>query len=846
MTAGLAIDTLVIDISMVNEARLFTIDEEPVPVVTVRLERLFYHDGDREDNELRKTYDKTAIREVILAILNHNDVVKLLPIDETNNNLYHRKVKLGSGTRLSFVFKLQTSLTFGDLKNVKSIRAALSKWECSMYHHRLNVNHGLDARLIFNLFGIHPFHVNKIVLETKIDQTIKTYVNEKSSESQKKTWGPTFCKWIKETSDTVVEIGVRNWTIDHKEADQKRLRFPVKVLTMRVEGRFVTQMRNAVSVIEWKRKMLGILVDEFSDDYTPESLEKLAYSHHQFIQESAYIHLSWMPEGLWNIRLPEDQNKTVEELLFDATITVGGIKKRLFRSINKIKESTGLYYLTTKKTLLRDAETFAMQLMEKVNATKEFQEDKSLDNPEGHCIIVGRKTEWDKERALLQRKQNSVNMTAVQMNHRKRTSNKVSADRTVSEPVVAARSDDTVITNDKSVVVPETETLDVEPTPAVTDEIRRAPTSNDSTDQETSTEAKLVNAGGKDDTTHVEATKATEMQPESCNDSSIPPISDAELAVEAPSSTPFATLFEDMMPGLKTHFEEIKAQLQLMKDDYKNVRVQKQRMKEENENVRAQNKHLKEECEERRARHLQLLLLGNERTKLLKEFGVYLPSHLIEKDNSIMINDLLFMVQSLEAQNKRLEGEHDIIKRERDELVFIVNEQTKLLKQNGVKASLAWIDKTISLTWMEQYNSKNSTETDKASGTQIPTPKSEQDVEPTQAKAVQATSRPGSATPSKLKKDSSVMIDEVLRRVQCLEAQNQLLEDEHARIRSQHDQILVLLNEQTRILEYKMKPTHQESTRVPSPPTILRHSHGPPIVGCPVKSTTDTIATKNQ
>ncbi len=418
---------------MVNEAQLFTIDEEPVPVVTVRLERLFYNDGEDEDDDIRAIY-KNAIREVVNAILDHDDEIKLLPIDETGYK--YKKFKLASGKRRSFVFKLQTSLTFGDLKNVESIRAALTKWKCSMYHHRLNVDYGADARLMFNLFEVHPFHVNKIVLETKIDQTIKTYVNEKASETDKETWGSTFCKWIKDTNDTVVEIGVRNWTIDQKGADQARLRFPVKVLTMRVEGRFVAQIRNVVRVIDWKRKMLGILVDEFSEYYPPEFLEKVAYSHHQLIQESAYIHLSWMPEGMWNIRLPDDQKKTVEELLFDATITVGGIKKGLFRSINKIKESNGLYYLITTKTLLRDAETFAMQLMEKVNATKEFKEDKSLDNPEGHCIIIGRKTDWDKERALLQRKKNSINVTSTQMNHGKRTSNKVSADGTVSETVV--------------------------------------------------------------------------------------------------------------------------------------------------------------------------------------------------------------------------------------------------------------------------------------------------------------------------------------------------------------------------------------------------------------------------
>ena len=385
-------------------------------VIMIRLERLRNDDDDDDDDDDDRE-EAQAFSDVLCAILHRNDKVKLISIDETEETksldrfsdgetwkkyLYGLEVPMSSkGNRDVFVFKLKTTMTFREVKYMKSTMKALTKWNISMNHHRLNFRHG-DAHLIFNLFMIHPLFVNKTILARQIHTILKKYVHN-ATMNEKVNLGLDFCLWLQCTKDAVVEIGLRNWRANGIDGVVS-----TEVLTMRVDGQYIHPMKELVHRIRWNERLVGTMIEENPTLNNTSWRIKLVHRHNQHICDTAYVHVSGMPERMWHIRLPDDTEHTIQESLFHATTIAnvdGTTEQQLFRSIHKITESTGLYYLITTKDLLHEAETFAMELMAKVNMTKEFKDDSSLVNPEKHGIVVGRKADRNK---ALRRRQDST------------------------------------------------------------------------------------------------------------------------------------------------------------------------------------------------------------------------------------------------------------------------------------------------------------------------------------------------------------------------------------------------------------------------------------------------------
>jgi hypothetical protein len=575
-------------------------------VIIFRLERVLLKNNDRKDNDKLDYSSVVAVDDVFRAILHHHkNLGILLSIDETEEmkpcdafsdqvpvlvirpnyvKCWDVEISTGNRYRKVVVFKLKTSLTFREVKYTDTVMAALTKWKWSMNHHRLCVDQG-NTHLIYNLFHIHPSYVNKTILARNIHNVLKQYIKQHLSLRERDEIGIDVCAWILSTKDAVVEVGVRKWNAEYTNGTGKRIEVNTEVLTIRVERQYVPTIKNLINRIAWNEKEMGLLVEENPELNNLWRRIMLVYMQNKLCSETAYVHLSWMPSRMWKVRLPDHDNATIKDILLGATVElVDGTKAQLFRSINLIKESTGLYYLITTKELLHKAETFATDLMKKVNRTKEYKDDDTLVNPEKYSIRVGRKTDWNN------RSRRNQNDRTELPQHEKYSSREQHTRRDGMEKELGHRhrsvkgkrnklpNNTSTISNENS--VSETSTPDTTPPTTTIVSFNNITTNTQTSDI-------------------VEQTQVTDLEPSNCEENTSQSTSNEANLIEVPEVNRTTDVVR-RLERLEADFDDISMKLEECK-------LQVRLMEE----IKAQNN--------------QLLLLVKEQSALLNEHGLTLP-----------------------------------------------------------------------------------------------------------------------------------------------------------------------------------------------------------------------------
>ena len=225
-----------------------------------------------------------------------------------------------------------------------------------------------------------------------IDNRIKEYVatEVKTNVALQNKLGTAFCKWIKNTQERTVEIGMRKIFGDYENKVKETIEVDSVVLTISVEARFFIAMKEIIKSITWDERKFGIFLDE-NPSKNNDNLN-IMYDHNYLWSESAYVKITWLPEHILKLKVPHFAPRNIENiLLMKQTKNADGQKVPLFRSINKIKSNGGMYFLVTTKVLLQEAEEFASELFTKANETPELRNDESLDNPNKFSITLTQK-----------------------------------------------------------------------------------------------------------------------------------------------------------------------------------------------------------------------------------------------------------------------------------------------------------------------------------------------------------------------------------------------------------------------------------------------------------------------
>jgi hypothetical protein len=345
-----------------------------------------------------------AIQDAMKAMVNHNPNVKLLSLDgivemeslhgfssksEASNFFNVVKISQTNGIRYSALFKVTSNGTrFSELKHSEATLAAASKWNWIIRHHKLS-NDQPDVRLAFNVFMINPHLVDKEFYAANMDSAIKQYAIEKIKKDTEfaNRMKAGFCKWISNTTDKTIEVGVRKIATTWVNKAKKTIDISSVVLTISVEGRFLAQIKDIIKEMKWDVNKYGVLTNE-----NPGEVHKhieLMYEHNDLCEESAYVKVTWLPDSVLPLKLPKTAPLGLDNAILNKTIAnAQGKEIPLIRSINKIKSESGMYFLITTKELLDVAEKFITDIMTKVNKTTKIREDTSLSNPEKHQITV--------------------------------------------------------------------------------------------------------------------------------------------------------------------------------------------------------------------------------------------------------------------------------------------------------------------------------------------------------------------------------------------------------------------------------------------------------------------------
>jgi hypothetical protein len=180
---------------------------------------------------------------------------------------------------------------------------------------------------------------------------------------------------------------VRDYYTDYEDQNKETVQVESMVLTINVEGRFIGQMKDLIKSIKWDESIFGILIDENPAKRNDHIMTM--YKHNNLCMKSAYVKLEWMPETLLNCKLP-----ILAPLGFSKSLLKKQVKDsdgktvNLIRSINKIRGSSGMYFLITTKELLETAETTVTEIVEKINkSTLRLGDNSFPDNMETTVYI---------------------------------------------------------------------------------------------------------------------------------------------------------------------------------------------------------------------------------------------------------------------------------------------------------------------------------------------------------------------------------------------------------------------------------------------------------------------------
>jgi hypothetical protein len=352
-------------------------------LIIFRLEKIIKHED---------TLNLAAVTEAIKSTINNSSSTTLLSLDGQNeihslNKFTSKeqaekffkvtKTEQTQVHKFTVLFKVKTEEeSFSQIKNNAFNTITEGKW--MMRKHLLSPDQ-TDIRLAFNIFLVNPYLVNREEQGNMMDDTIKDYAKNMIDSDPKAAnkFGSAFCKWIKQTKERTIEIGIRKFSADYEDSKNETIEVNSMVLTVNVEGRFLPQLKDLIKMIKWDENIFGVFIEENPSKRNENIM--MMYKHNNLCTKSAYVKITWMPEKLLAVKIPRLAPTGFTNALLKKKVKDANEKTvNLFRSINKIREKSGMYFLITTKELLETAQETVTEMMEKINKSTLRRNDESF------------------------------------------------------------------------------------------------------------------------------------------------------------------------------------------------------------------------------------------------------------------------------------------------------------------------------------------------------------------------------------------------------------------------------------------------------------------------------------
>jgi hypothetical protein len=332
-----------------------------------------------------------AVEAIVKAIINDKNETMLISMDgqfvvnqmttrgfgtqDSYNMFVKAAVAWSKGkrsVRTSCTIRVSTNMTFGEILTSDEVKRASSEHKMKLYIHHLGCDEP-EAKLIFNVFMVNPYFTNKLDFEERVNNTLKLFVS-KAHNDVKTRLNPAFCTYVTKTNDNIIEIGKREWFSEFETDDKGAYDMKATVFTVKCRGDKFMQVKELIKTIKWYEADFGIFKEENPHNNGSDDMVRTAIRHNALCNTGAYVKVMDLPPASLKIKVKYMHMvpDTIEQHIMRKGLEKG---EKMFRSINVINKETGLYYITTTKKMLGEAEIFLGKLFEKLNNNKEHEDN---------------------------------------------------------------------------------------------------------------------------------------------------------------------------------------------------------------------------------------------------------------------------------------------------------------------------------------------------------------------------------------------------------------------------------------------------------------------------------------
>lgn len=351
------------------------------------------------------TYNIAAATDAIVAaIVNSHEDIKVLSLD--GKNVINKLKSFGSlptlrrfvksieaetakkdGVRYTSLFKLLSTVPLRDIKKNEDVRYATSEWKWSMYNHQLSMDH-VEAKLIFNIFMVNPYATHKNMLQDKINERLKDFIKHSATQELRNKLSESFCKWVKNTNDNIIEVGNRLWKANYNTQDGDFREIEAEIFTIKADGTMALKVKDLIKAIKWDERTFGLIKDENPELNCTNTMIKIAHQHNHFCNTFKYLKVTNLPLESMNIKVPEYNNRTVEQILLEEeTTSMNNNSTYMIHSVIKINR-IGTHYMLVQEGNVEEAQIFLSKLFATVSVMDEHKDNYLFVDSENSVIGV--------------------------------------------------------------------------------------------------------------------------------------------------------------------------------------------------------------------------------------------------------------------------------------------------------------------------------------------------------------------------------------------------------------------------------------------------------------------------